>query len=401
MLTNRDLIMDLILKTDRFITKRGQDIAARRELIQILNQFSDNALDAIYINNTDNFNIPDVVVMPLYNTEFAAFAMNPDDPETCPFGYTIEIHERCFKYPAEWLAAILIHDILQNVMSDTARVRFMKAYNDVISQYPTEQILNLFTDISNSEVIFMMYMEICCRPFKVPVSGEDYTGTDEVLKAMHLADAYDAYLEKTLPVSIDDPEDRINQEIKNDYRDVETIIKSCMDRDIRHYYAMIRNGVPLVSLDHILSSSKTANSLGFISRKRTKKPINRPQTSPDGTDTMASLSESFMNPRSEIDMRFKVDRVIADIRYCSTEAERDVILFKIKNLSLKMLKTRQDIEKKLKKEPGNEVYAHQLSVVQNFEQELNTLREQVLNMEIKQKVWRVYSKTELPPGYDF
>lgn len=398
MLTNRDLIMELILKTDRFITKKGQDITARRELIQILNQFSDNALDAIYINNISNFNIPDVVVMPLYNTEFAAFAMNPDDPETCPFGYTIEIHERCFNYPAEWLVAILIHDILQNVMSDTVRVRFMRAYNDVISAYPTETILNLFSDISNSEVIFMMYMEICCRPFKVPVRGTDYTGTDEVLKAMHLADAYDAYLEKTLPVSIDDPEDRINQEIKNDYRDVETIIKSCIDHDIRHYYTMIRNGVPLVSLDHILSGSKTANSLGFISRKRTKKPI--PQPSND-IPTMAPIAESFMNPRSEIDMRFKVDRIIADIRYCSTEAERDVIMFKIKNLRLKMASTRINVEKKLKKDPGNEVYAHELSVVKTFEDELDTLRQQVANMEIKQKVWRVYSKTELPPGYDF
>ena len=119
---NRELVMDLILKTDRFITKRGQDITARRELIQCLNQFSDNALDAIYINNVSNFNIPDVLVLPLYNVNFASFALNPDDPETCPFGYTIEIHERCFDYPAEWLAAILIHDILQNFMSDPDRL---------------------------------------------------------------------------------------------------------------------------------------------------------------------------------------------------------------------------------------------------------------------------------------
>lgn len=398
---NRELVMDLILKTDRFITKRGQDITARRELIQCLNQFSDNALDAIYINNVSNFNIPDVLVLPLYNVNFASFALNPDDPETCPFGYTIEIHERCFDYPAEWLAAILIHDILQNVMSDTARTRFMRAYNHVISKYSTETILNLFSDISNSEVVFIMFMHICSRPFKVPASGDDYTGTDDVLKAMHLADAYDAYLEKTLPVSIDDPAKRIDQEIANDYRDVETIIKSCMDKDIRHYYTMIRDGVPLVSLDHILSSAKTANSLGFISRTRNIKKDRPVVTSPNGTNMATAITESFMNPKNEIDMRFKIDRIISDIRYCETQAEKEVIMFKIKTLQLKLLKSREETEKHLKKVPGDKVLERQIHVIDEFDKELNDLRKRVAEMEIKQKVWRVYSKIDMPEGYDF
>ena len=406
MLTNRDLIMDLILKTDRFITKRGQDITARRELIQILNQFSDNALDAIYINNTDNFNIPDVVVMPLYNTEFAAFAMNPDDPETCPFGYTIEIHERCFKYPAEWLAAILIHDILQNVMSDTARVRFMKAYNDVISQYPTEQILNLFTDISNSEVIFMMYMEICCRPFKVPVgNGMNLTGTDDVLVALGLGDAYDSYLKKLYRTWMyndhdadADPEDLINREIENDFRDANTVIMSCLDKDIRHYYTMIREGVPLVTLEHILGNPKTMGSLGFISRKRNFKHRYQKETPPIA-QPMTTITESYMNPKNEVELRFKVDQIISEMRYAESEAEREVILFKIKNLTLKLTKTKLAIEKKMTKDPSNKAYSEQMRAVMNFLDELNMLREKVTKMEIKQKVWRVYSKVDLPEGY--
>ena len=397
---DQDLIMDLIMKTDKFITKRGQDITARRELIQVLNRLTDDSLDAIYINNVDNFNIPDVVVLPLYNTDFAAFALNPDDPETCPFGYTIEIHERCFNYPAEWLAAILIHDILQNVQSDTARVRFMKAYNSVISQYPTETILDLFTDISNSEVIFIMFMEICCRPFKVPVSGDDYTGTSDVLKAMGLADAYDTYLDKTLPVSIDDPEDRVNREIADDFRDVETIIKSCLDKDIRHYYAMIRNGVPLVSLDHILSSPKTANSLGFISRKRNIKHKRPTQTAPSG-ETMTTISESFLNPRDQIEIQFKIDRIIADIRYCSTEAERDVIMFKIKSLRLKLAKTKEEIQRRIKKGANVNNFSDQINMIDKYDAHLNKLREEIANMEVKQKVWRIYSKQDLPEGYQF
>lgn len=397
---NSEMVIDLISKTHHFITKRGQDINARKELIQVLNQFSDNALDTIYINNIDNFNIPDVVVLPLYNNDFASYALNPENPETCPFGYTIEIHQRCFDYPAEWLAAILIHDILQNVQSDTARIRFMKAYNATISQYPSERILNLFSDISNSEVIFIMFMEICCRPFKVPVGGDDYTGTGDVLKAIGLDDAYDAYLEKTLPASIDDPEDRINQEIANDFRDVETIVKSCMDKDIRHYYTMIKNGVPLVSLDHILSTPKTSNSLGFISRKRNIRRKYDVDTPPSG-DSMNIITESYMNPKTEIDIRYQIDRIIGDIRYCETEAEREVILFKIKTLRLKLLKTKESIQKRLQKGQNNKDYEKQLAVVQTFDDELNILRDKVANMEIKQKVWRVYTKMDLPEGYQF
>lgn len=399
---NRELITELLIKTDRFITKRGQDIGARNDLIQCLNKFSDNALDTIYINNEDNFNIPDVVVLPLYNKDFASFALNVDDPETCPFGYTIEIHERCFSYPAEWLAAILIHDILQNVQSDTAKIRFIKAYNNVINGYPSEQILDLFSDISNSEVTFIMFMQICCRPFRVPASGENYTGTDDVLKSYGLADAYDAYLAKVLPMSQDDPEDRINQEIENDFRDVTTIIKSCMDKDIRHYYEVIRTGVPLVSLQYILSKPRVANSLGFISRKRDRK--NYPtESSPTGNGQVTALSESYMNPKNAIEYRFKVDRIIADIRYCSTEAEKDVIMFKIKQTQLQLLKMQQSTKKKMEKSPDNKKreYEDQLNTIQNFMDELDMLRKKVAEMEINQKVWRVYSKMDLPEGYQF
>lgn len=396
----RDMITDLILKVNLFISKRGQDVAIRQDLIKAINMVTgEDSLDAIYINNTDNFNIPDVVVMPLYHSDFSMFVMNPDDAETCPFGYTIEIHQRCFdKLEAEELTAVIIHDILQNVQSDTAKVRFMRAYNSVISSYQTERILDSFSELSHSEVTFMMFMEICCRPFRVPVTNHDYTGTDDVLKAMKLADAYDSYLSKTLPMSINDPEDVINREIANDYRDIETIIKACLDKDIRHYYTIIRNGVPLVTLDHILGNAKTTASLGFISRKRQFKHRYVPSSDTSG---MKTITESYMNPKNEIELRFKIDKIISEMRYAESEAERSAILFRIKTLQLKLLKTLQHVDKQRLKDPTSKSYTEQCDIIHGFNAELDELRKKTTEMEIKTKVWRIYSKQDLPEGYQF
>ena len=220
------MIADLIIKTNLFMSKRGRDIESRQNLIAAINALTgENSLDAIYTNDVANYQIPDVVVLPLYHSDFSVYLMNPDNVDTCPFGYTIEIHSRCFdRYTPEELTAVIVHDILQNVQSDTARIRFMKAYSDVIGDRNPEAIMDAFSELSISEVTFMMFIQICCRPFRVPVSGLDYTGTDDFLKAYGLADAYDSYLIKALDMSNDTPEDRVNLEIRNDYRDVKTII---------------------------------------------------------------------------------------------------------------------------------------------------------------------------------
>lgn len=397
----KDSVRDLILKMDVFMTKRGRDVSIQKELIRSINTLcGQDALDAIYINNVDNFNIPDVVVLPLYHKDFSVFLMDGDLSNVCPFGYTIEIHERVFnKLNPEELSAVIMHDILQNVMSCTAKARFVKAYNSAIAKYRNDDILNLFDAISASEVMFMAYLDICCRPFRVPVMDADYVGCDEVLKGMGLGDAYDSYLDKVLPMSNDTPEGRIMQYTRDDYRTMRTILRSCMDKDIRHYYNMVRTGVPLVTLDNIFVGRVTVSSLGFISRKREFQHRYIPSTSPFTDDGNSAMMESFINPKSELELRFQVDKIIADMRYAENEPEREVILIKIKNLSIKLTKQKIKLEDKLKKNPQDTVVRGQYETVMNLLDELEMLREKTVKMEIKEKRYGVW--VQYPSDYSW
>lgn len=392
----RDAVVNMIMKLDLFMNKKGQDLNIRRDLIRAINDVTgEDSLDAVYVNNVENFNIPDVVVLPLYNKDFNIFLMDGDMSNTCPFGYTLEIHERCFtKYTAEELAAVIIHDILQNVQSCTAKIRFVKAYNTTMSQFKTDDVLDLFDEISNSEIMFMAFMDICTRPFRVPANGYDYIGTDEVLCSMKLADAYDSYLEKSLPMSNDTPESRIELETRNDHRTMDTIIKACMDKDIRHYYAMIRNGVPLVSLDHIFGGKNTIASLGLISHKRDFKRRYEPK---NGDTTMSAITESFINPKNETEIRFQVDKIITEMRYAESEAEREVILFKIKTLTIKLGKLLAKVDKEYQKTQSDSL-RNQHEVIQNFMDELEMLRDKTVKMDIKQVKYGLFIK--YPVGYE-
>ena len=316
--------------------------------------------------------------------------------EICPFGYTVEIHERCFRnYSAEELTALVIHDILQNVQSCTAKERFLRAYNNVLSEIDNEIILDLFNDISLSEICFMGFLDICCRPFKAPIEDSDFIATDEVLKGMGLADAYDSYLDKTIPMSLDTVEDRIEKDTKYDYRTMRTIIRACMDKTVRRYYTMIRTGIPLVSLENVFAGKATISSLGFISRKRDFKrnyvPLN-----PNAN--VAVMTESWLNPKSEVEVRYQIDKIIADIRYASSEGDREIILMKIKNMTIKLIKTKGDIEKKLLKLPNEKTYQHQLEFVNTMLDMLETYRIKVRDMEIKEKRYGIF--LNMPVGYE-
>ena len=393
----KDTITKLLLKMEPFMTKKGNDITIRREVIELINQlFDESSLDAIYINHTDNFNIPDVVVLPLYHKDFAQYLMDGDLSNICPFGYTVEIHERCFRnYSAEELTALVIHDILQNVQSCTAKERFLRAYNNVLSEIDNEIILDLFNDISLSEICFMGFLDICCRPFKAPIEDSDFIATDEVLKGMGLADAYDSYLDKTIPMTLDTVEDRIEKDTKYDYRTMRTIIRACMDKTVRRYYTMIRTGIPLVSLENVFAGKATISSLGFISRKRDFKrnyvPLNP-------SANAAVMTESWLNPKSEVEVRYQIDKIIADIRYASSEGDREIILMKIKNMTIKLIKTKGDIEKKLLKLPNEKTYQHQLEFVNTMLDMLETYRIKVRDMEIKEKRYGIF--LNMPVGYE-
>lgn len=402
----KDLVTDLILKTEVFMSKKGQDLTIRREMINAINAITGEAsLDTIFVNNVDNFNIPDVAVIPLYHKDFNLFLMDGDIANTCPFGYTIEIHQRCFtEYNAEELTAAILHDILQNVQSCTAKVRFIKAYNNAINRYKTDDILSIFDDISNSEIAFMAYVDICTRPFRVPVCQYDYIGTDEVLKSMGLGDAYDSYLNKYYDSSKhwvnpdsknNSPDARIETETKNDYRTMRTILRACMDKDIRHYYTMVRNGVPLVTLDHIFGGTSSVASLGFISHKRDFK---RRYVPSEGATKVSAITESFINPKNDIELRFQIDKIIADMRYAESEAEREVILIKIKNMSIKLTKTLLEMDKKYKKNPQDDTLRKRMESCQNYLDELDMLREKTVKMDIKVKKYGIWC--QWPVGYE-
>jgi len=397
-----DAVTNLLLAMNRFVLKRGDDIVARRELKDALEAVTDteSLIDAIYVNNVDNYLIPDVAVIHLYSENFSQWLLDPDSIDTHPFGFTIEIHERCFKkFTEEELAAVIIHHMLQNVLSDTAKVRFMKAYTAVTNKYETDKMLDLFNGMSVDEVLFMAFTEICLRPFQVPADADyDYVATDEVLRTLNLGDAYDSYLEKVLPMSNDTVEHRMDTELKNDYRDVDTIIKACLDHDIRHYYNMVRDGVPLVTLEHILGSRQSTNALGFKSRKIMRRPVHGRNVA---LGESATLNESFNDPSNELEIRFQIDKIINSMRYAETEAEREVILFKIKQFSMRLAKTEREYKKQLNKHPQDDNIKRKLKFLQACLAELEELRKQTMKMEIKTKHWRVYVKDSMPTGYDF
>ena len=398
-MVTKEMITELILKMDTFMSKNGTDIPSRQALMDAINTITGTPdLDMIYVNTTDNIKIPDVAVLPLYQKGFGRWIMNPDNNVTCPFGYTLEISSRCFKkFTAEELTSIIIHDILQNMFSDTAKVRFMKAWTSVMSKHRPEKILNMFDDISLSEITFIAYMEICMRPFRVPIINYDYVATDEVLKAYGLADAYESYLVKVLPMSIETPDAAINRELANDYRDVNTIINSCLDKDIRHYYDVIKSGVPMITFDYLMGDRKNMDSLGFIPRYRSAMRATKL-----GYDSeKAVLTESYNNPKTDLDIRFQVDKIIASIRYAESEAEREAVLFRIKQLSIKVYKMLDSLNKAAEKNPNDKKVLDRIEYMKNILDELEALRQKTSSMDIKTKRWSIYIKDSLPTGYDF
>ena len=229
----------------------------------------------------------------------------------------------------------------------------------------------------------------------------DYVGTDEVLKNMNLGDAYDSYLNKlmdgtrnfiNMDSSNNSPEARIETEVKRDFQTMKTIFMSVMDKDIRHYYQMIRDGVPLLSLEYLTARSSASDALGFADRRKSFR-----RRYDVAKSEMSTITESFINPKNEIELRFQVDKIIADLRYAETEAEREVILIKIKNLSIKLAKQKVDLEKKYKKNPADQSIKQKLEYVQNFLDELDMLREKAVKSPISRRRYGLW--IQYPEGY--
>ena len=69
-----------------------------------------------------------------------------------------------------------------------------------------------------------------------------------------------------------------------------------------------------------------------------------------------------------------------------------MILFKIKNLSLKLLKTVEKLKKDQEKRPQDKNIRDRMEFVQNIIDELDALRDKTVKMDIKEKRYGVFVK---------
>ena len=398
---NNDALVNVIMKMDAFTMKKGKDLTLKRELVDGINAFvGTDDLETIYINTVEQVNIPDVFVMPLYDRNFNMFAMDPDITTCCPYGYTIEIHQRCFdKYTAEELVAIIIHHILQNVQSDVAKSRFMGAYAEASRMLKDTDLVDAFDDVSHSEVTYMAFLDICMRPFNVPVQGETVIGTDDVMKSVGLADAFDSALIKMdssmgLKVDVDKV---VAKQLEQDTKTLKTIFQACTNNDIYHYFSVVKNGMPLLTIQNIMQADKTGAVLGFEA-----KPIKRhPKGKHENKAAMieSALLESFLNPKDEIELQYQIDKIITDMRYMEHADERAALLFRTRTLTMKITKTRGKIMKKLEKNPNDANLKHKVEYLDTALDKLEMMRQKIVNTEIKPH--QIGLVVKYPTGYNY
>ena len=327
------------------------------------------------------------------------FAMDPDITTCCPYGYTIEIHQRCFdKYTAEELVAIIIHHILQNVQSDVAKSRFMGAYAEASRTFKDTDLVDAFDDVSHSEVTYMAFLDICMRPFNVPVQGETVVGTDDVMKNIGLAAAFDAALIKmdsSVGLKVDVAQ-TIAKQLEMDTKTLKTIFQACTNNDIYHYFSVIKNGMPLLTIQNIMTADKTGAVLGFEA-----KPARRIKDRPKSRESIveSALLESFLNPRDEIELQYQIDKIVTDMRYMEHSDERAALLVRTRTLTMKITKTRGKIMKKLEKNPNDANLKHKIEYLDTALDKLEMMREKIVNTEIKPH--QIGLVVKYPVGYNY
>jgi len=401
----KDLVsIDFVMAVNNFITKRGTDAEITRKLVDTINNITgEKSLDAIYVNSTDNIMIPDVAVTHVCNIKgFGGFMFDANVVTTCCFGYTIEIHQRCFNYSAEMLAAIILHDVAQNVMSDSMKIRFLKAYTAAISKYKPDQVEKMLTTKVRNDVAYIGATQICLRPFHVPTKGYDYVATDEILRVTGLAPYYDRYVEQkyklgnlTSTGELESIEEYMEHELKDDFRDISTLVDACMDNDLRHYFTLIANAVPIHAFTSMQNTAETEDSfIGFRSRIMTFIPKRREDEAVRrALDEAVHVHDEYDYLKSDIAIQFEIDKIISSLRYAETEGEREVLLFRIKNLQLKLISKINHCKRHNDKE--------RIKKIQCYLDQLEGLRKTTVEKEIKTKRWSVYVKDQLPAGYDF
>ena len=397
-----DILKRTILRLDAFMLKQGQDMGLRKDVIDGINQFTgENSLSTIYINTADSTQVPYVFVMPKYNKDFNKFIMNADLDYHMPWGYTLEISRMAFtKFTSEELMALIIHAITQNVMSSSAKIRFLNAYSTALGEFRDDTILDAFEDLSHSEVCYIAFSDICMRPIRVPVENQDTLGTDEVLRTAGLADAFDRAVEKIEGLNNNTPQQIINKETEQDFKTMKVVFEAVMNNDIRHYFEFIKTGIPLITLRNVMDIKKNGIALGFVSDPHaTMAPI--PEATIAETPQLANLMlESISNPKNEEELRYQMDKIGVSIDYISTEDEKISILYRIKVLKLRIMKTKLDVERRVKaKKMTVDEANYKLGYLEEFGNILEVYRKRTMEKKIKPRkvgLWAVY-----PEGYQY
>ena len=110
------------------------------------------------------------------------------------------------------------------------------------------------------------------------------------------------------------------------------------------------------------------------------------------------MVESFLGPKSELELRFQVDKIITEMRYMESEAEREVILFKIKNTAMSIQKQLNQQRAKLERDPTSKPLRQKLEYLQNLIDELDMLRKTTVSTSVKQKRYGIF--VSWPEGYE-
>lgn len=402
-----DILKRTILKLDTFMIKNGQDIGLRKDIIDGLNEYTgENSLSTIYINSSESALVPYVFVMPKYNKDFNKYVMNAEVDYHMPWGYTLELSTMAFKkFTAEELMALIIHAISQNVMSSSAKIRFLNSYSRALGEYRDNTILDAFEDLSHSEVCYIGYIDICSRPIRVKIENRDTLGTDEVLKTSGLADAFDSAASKIDGITDNTSEQIIRKEIEQDYKTMQVIFQSVFNNDIRHYFEFIKNAIPLITIKNVTSSKKNTIALGFAGdfisdSSAPMQPIG--EATIEYTPQLADMSllESLSNPKNEEELRYQLDKVGVSIDYISTEDEKVSILYRIKVLKLRIMRTKLEIERKVRqKKLSTDEANYKLGYLEEFNEILEVYRKRTIEKKLNPRhvgLWAVY-----PEGYQY
>ena len=113
----------------------------------------------------------------------------------------------------------------------------------------------------------------------------------------------------------------------------------------------------------------------------------------------ASILESFLNPRDEIELQYQIDKIITDMRYMEHSDERAALLFRTRNLTMKVMKTKEKLLKQLDKNPNDQNLQHKLEYVNAALDNLDMIRDKIVKTELKPH--QIGLVVKYPVGYNY